>query len=138
MLKETPSGDFIDTIHEKWFGKYDLLEYHHGYIQWLFPIHEEGLNWQAQVLQRHEAKTMRETAAIKERVLKSYKLILDFYGAIVEDEKTGVLRRADHFRERLRNLNQCWHNFLRITRILKFLGEVETSCFILLPALPIS
>ncbi len=31
-------GDTIETIHKKWKGDYDLLEAHHGFIQWLFPI----------------------------------------------------------------------------------------------------
>jgi len=29
-----PSGDYIDAIHEKWYWNYDLLESHHGFIQW--------------------------------------------------------------------------------------------------------
>jgi hypothetical protein len=53
-MKSTPSGDFIDQIHENWFANYDLLEDHHGYtivasftyinryIQWLFPVFESG------------------------------------------------------------------------------------------------
>jgi hypothetical protein len=32
-------------------GDYRTLELHHGYVQWLFPIHEEGMNHRAQVLQ---------------------------------------------------------------------------------------
>lgn len=44
----------IDEIHKQWSGKYDLLEFRHGYIQWLFPIQERGLNWYAQELQSHE------------------------------------------------------------------------------------
>ena len=27
-------GDYIDTIHNAWWGNYELLEYHHSYIQW--------------------------------------------------------------------------------------------------------
>ena len=30
----------VEVIHKKWFGQYTLLEKHHGYIQWLFPIFE--------------------------------------------------------------------------------------------------
>ena len=30
-----PDAMFIDEIHERWHGKYDLLEVKHGYIQWL-------------------------------------------------------------------------------------------------------
>ena len=31
-------GDLIDEIHSRWRGQYSLLERHHGYIQWLFPL----------------------------------------------------------------------------------------------------
>ena len=27
-------GDFIDNIHQNWWGNYRLLEFHHSYIQW--------------------------------------------------------------------------------------------------------
>ncbi len=52
------SGDFIDSIHEKWWGNYDHLESHHGYIQWLFPLREYGVNRFAQPLQPDEIKSM--------------------------------------------------------------------------------
>lgn len=32
-IKSEPEGDYIDNIHEKWWGKWELLERHHGYIQ---------------------------------------------------------------------------------------------------------
>jgi hypothetical protein len=32
----------IDELHEKWWGDYEALEREHGYIQWLFPIREDG------------------------------------------------------------------------------------------------
>jgi len=101
----SPSGDYIDNIHKDWWGEYDLLEEHHGYIQWLFPIHEQGLNYSAQKLMRHEAKAIREDRVLRDRIVKSYELMLDF-------------------RSRYDNLNNCFHNYLRITRILKCLGEV--------------
>eukprot|EP00954_Amorphochlora_amoebiformis_P001067 82846-Amorphochlora_amoeboformis.AAC.1 len=53
-----PDGNFIDKIHNEWFGKYKMLEYHHGYIQWLFPIREKGMNWLSQPLQLHEARAI--------------------------------------------------------------------------------
>ena len=40
----------------EWKGNYEWLERHHGYIQWLFPIRERGLNWDAQELQPHEIR----------------------------------------------------------------------------------
>ena len=53
-IESTPDGDYIDNILSKWWGNYDLLEAHHGYIQWLFPIREQGMNYQSQPLQKHE------------------------------------------------------------------------------------
>ena len=82
------------------------------------------MNWDAQILQRHEAETMKNSPEIMERVLRSYRLILGFYGAELVDEATGELRRADNYVERFDNLNRFGHNYLRITRILKFLGEM--------------
>jgi hypothetical protein len=118
------AGDFIDSIHQNWATNYNLLEVHHGYIQWLFPIYESGLNGYAQILQRHEAETMKQSKDIMMRVMRSYRLMLGFYGAELDNEETGQLRRASNYRSRFENLNRCRHNYLRITRILKFLGEV--------------
>lgn len=73
---------------------------------------------------RHEAKAIREDSALRSRIVKSYELMLDFYGMILEDKKSGKISRSKHFRPRYDNLNNCFHNYLRITRILKCLGEV--------------
>ena len=50
-------------IRRQWFGDYRKLEIHHGYVQWLFPIHEEGMNHLAQVLQTHEKEAMVKVGA---------------------------------------------------------------------------
>lgn len=122
--RSKPDGDYIDTIHEKWFGNYSLLERHHGYIQWLFPIREEGMNFHSQKLQPHEAKTIQETPEMKNRVIKSYEMMLDFYGMKLVNQETGEVSRSDNYKKRYRNLNHSFHNYLRITRILKCLGEL--------------
>ena len=71
--------------------------------------------------------------------------MLDFYGLELEDEKTGAclncafnyyyyktllsnvhvgqVKRSQKWRGRFSNLNHSGHNYLRITRILKCLGE---------------
>lgn len=41
----------------------------------------------------------------------------------------GELERADHWKDRFRHLNHSMHNYLRITRILKSLGEFEYEHF---------
>ncbi|KAL0482469.1 hypothetical protein AKO1_013069 [Acrasis kona] len=123
IIPSKPQGDLIDNIHKKWFGSWSLLEQHHGYIQWLFPIREVGMNYSAQPLSKNESATFRSDKDIQKRLLESYKLMLDFYGLVLEDESTGELSRNPiTYKERYQHLNYSSHNYLRITRILKNLG----------------
>ena len=57
-IASKPNGDFIDKIHEKWWGDYNLLKQHNGYIQWLFPIRIQGTNYNSHALQKHELETV--------------------------------------------------------------------------------
>jgi hypothetical protein len=117
-------GDKIDVIHQTWKGKYGLLEAHHGYIQWLFPIREDGLNSYAQQLQLHEANAIKNDPTLQNRIILSYELMLDFYGMKLVDRQTGKIERAANWSSRFDHLNHSFHNYLRITRILKCLGEM--------------
>jgi len=128
-IPSEPNGDFISNIHSKWVGDYGLLESHHSYIQWLFPVFENsGMNWFASKLSKTEAKLMREDLLISTRIIQSYKLMLDFYGLELVDEQTGQVQRClKNWRARYRNLNTCFHNNLRISRILTSLGELGFS-----------
>ncbi|KAL3977859.1 interleukin 22 receptor alpha 2 [Sarotherodon galilaeus] len=119
-----PDGVYITDIHEKWYGDYERLEYVQTYIQWLFPLQEPGVNYEASTLTKEEITDFRNHSIAKENLLKSYKLMLDFYGIVLCDEKTGEVRRAEHWEERFDNLNSHTHNNLRITRILKCLGNL--------------
>ncbi|KNC49834.1 uncharacterized protein AMSG_11938 [Thecamonas trahens ATCC 50062] len=119
-----PSGDTIENIHKQWWGNYELLERHHGYIQWLFPIREQGLNHRAHRLHLHEIATIKADPVALARLITSYKMMLDFYGMVLLDESTGAIgRKDDNYRARYAHLNSSYHNYLRITRILKSLGE---------------
>ncbi|XP_033116648.1 opioid growth factor receptor-like protein 1 [Anneissia japonica] len=118
-----PNGILIDELHRDWAVDYDTLERRHDYIQWLFPIRESGINWRAQELQLHEAKKIKENKNAKDRVLKSYRIMLGFYG-IKSDNEGKLLKYADNWSERASHLNRSRHNHLRITRILKSLGEL--------------
>lgn len=150
-LRSQPDGDFIDVIHAKWRGAYELLESHHGYIQWLFPIREWGLNDDAQPLQQHEVTTLSADPAAVARLKASFSMMLDFYGFQLSYSAktrrsgqwaTDALSHGEHAsriplertvprismnsetcRHRFQNLCRRQHNFLRITRILKCLGE---------------
>ncbi|KAL4224936.1 hypothetical protein ACF0H5_015632 [Mactra antiquata] len=124
-IPSKPDGDYIDKIHANWWGDYRRLEIHHGYIQWLFPIRESGLNMHAQELQLHEIEKLKKNKTARKRVLTSYKMMLDFYGMELLNEKDGIIGRADNWRDRFQHLNRSYHNYLRITRILKCLGEFD-------------
>ncbi|KAI9059276.1 hypothetical protein FKP32DRAFT_1658208 [Trametes sanguinea] len=119
-----PDNLLIDDLHEQWKTDYDKLEYKHGYIQWLFPLQEYGMNYEAQPLQKHEIVLMQTDETIMERLHRSYTMMLGFYGMELVSRHTGELRRAANWEERYRNLGRAPHNNLRISRILKCLSEL--------------
>jgi len=125
-LRCKPDGLLIEEIHDQWFRDYYELEYNHGFIQWLFPIQERGMNFQSQRLQRHEIAAMKSDPIIIRRILRSYKMMLDFYGMRLVSEESGLVDRSlppqDNI-SRYRNLSRSPHNYLRISRILKCLSE---------------
>ncbi|KAI0695977.1 opioid growth factor receptor conserved region-domain-containing protein [Cytidiella melzeri] len=122
-----PDNLLISEIHESWRGDYNKLEYNHGFIQWLFPLREHGVNHEAQPLQPHEIKAMVADEGIMARVLESYRLMLDFYGMQLMSSETGLLSRSEppqRSMERYHNIVRASHNNLRISRILKSLSEL--------------
>jgi len=123
LLRSKPDNCTIMDFHEEWFGKYRELEFGHGFIQWLFPIREQGLNHQAHKLYPHEMLVMRKSPEIRLRLFKSYQLILDFFGMKLVNG-SGLIERTSDYKSNYQNLNQSYHNYLRITRILKCLGEM--------------
>uniref|UniRef100_UPI00398EC7C2 opioid growth factor receptor-like protein 1 isoform X2 n=1 Tax=Pristiophorus japonicus TaxID=55135 RepID=UPI00398EC7C2 len=119
-----PDDWTIEEMITDWRGNYDLLERNHSYIQWLFPLREPGMNWHAKELTRSEIKLFRENKDVKRRLIKAYRMMLDFYGIELVNQKSGEVKRARHWKDRFYNLNLHTHNNLRITRILKCLGEM--------------
>ncbi|XP_065190135.1 uncharacterized protein LOC135821007 [Sycon ciliatum] len=124
-IAAAPCRVYIDDIHRDWWQDLGHLEYNHSYIQWLFPISESnGMNWSAQALQADEAKAITGDPVSRGRLLKSYKMMLNFYGLKLIDEQTGEVGRAGDWKSRYANLLTHTHNYLRITRIIKCLGEM--------------
>eukprot|EP00727_Mastigamoeba_balamuthi_P001140 m51a1_g11022 hypothetical protein (318) ;mRNA; r:406871-409123 len=127
-LRCMPDRKLIDEIHESWQGDYEGLEARHGYIQWLFPIYyDSGVNSLASKLSRAEARLMRRDVQVARRIVRSYRLMLDFYGLVLVDDLTGKVARspdAAHVHERFQNLSWASHNNLRISRILTSLGQL--------------
>jgi hypothetical protein len=109
ILRCKPDGLLIDELHKQWRGDYDTLEDRHGFIQWLFPIREQGMNYSAQPLQLHEIAAMRSDPAIINRVYTSYELMLDFYGLALLDRDSGRLGRTTNYQERYEHLCCRWY-----------------------------
>jgi len=78
----------------------------------------------SQPLTLAEARVFQRDLDLQAKVLTSYELMLDFYGFDLVDATLGTVHPSSNFRSRFANLNGRGHNFLRITRILKCLGEV--------------
>ncbi|XP_015746128.1 opioid growth factor receptor-like protein 1 isoform X2 [Python bivittatus] len=119
-----PRGLYIEDLLETWQDKYEVLEENHSYIQWLFPLREQGMNFHAKRLTRQEIEAFKKSEEVMKRFVRAYKLMLSFYGVNLINKETGELRRAENWSDRFMNLNQYSHNNLRITRILKCLGEM--------------
>ena len=121
IRKSEPEGDFHKTIISDWFGNRKILEYHHGYIQWLFPITETGLNDEAYELSNLEIEIFNKSEELQKKILLSFQMMLDFYGMVLTEN--GNIIRHDYYRERYKHLNKKIndHNFMRITRIIKCL-----------------
>uniref|UniRef100_A0A672QHY8 Opioid growth factor receptor (OGFr) conserved domain-containing protein n=1 Tax=Sinocyclocheilus grahami TaxID=75366 RepID=A0A672QHY8_SINGR len=128
-IKSSPDDVSIETFHTEWRTDYKRLERVHSYIQWLFPLREPGVNYMAAELTKKEIQAFRESDEAKSRLLDSYELMLGFYGMQLLNRETGEVKRAENWRERFANLERNMHNNLRITRILKSLGELGFDHF---------
>lgn len=105
-IPSEPHGAYVDVIHT-W--NYDTLEEHHSYIQWLFPMYEKSsVNHRSQPLFTTEAKLMREDKDVCVRVMKSYRLLLGFFGLELIDTSPiplrGDIRRTSTFAARFVNM----------------------------------
>ncbi|KAK7197033.1 Opioid growth factor receptor (OGFr) conserved region containing protein [Novymonas esmeraldas] len=129
----------------------DVLEHRHDYVQWLFPLRERGVNGQAPLLTTSDAADMAADGLVMARVLQAFRMMLRFYGmcvtytfpstapptssssppstpAVAGDTRVrATLRRtadAAEWGAQYANLRRRAHNYLRISRILQFVGEV--------------
>ena len=90
--RSQPDGAFIEDMHAKWSTDFGKLERHHSYIQWCFPVMENGgMNRKASALTRQEARVMQRDEEVGRRVIASYRMMLAFYGLDLVDERTGKL-----------------------------------------------
>ncbi|GAA5939620.1 hypothetical protein JCM1841_000027 [Sporobolomyces salmonicolor] len=121
----------VNELQDELRGNWGELEGRHDFIQWLFPIREQGVNSMAQPLELHEIEAIKTDPTAMERLMESYRIMLAFYGMRLVSETTGELTREEStpapdsasFVRRYANLERNMHNFLRITRILKCMDE---------------
>ena len=129
VICSEPDGDLIDTIHSTWCDDNNHLETHHSYIQWLLPTRDaRSSNPAAQPLQRHEARAIDSDPALLARARRSVQMMLRFWGLSLASAAAGETVRRDDacWREQFENLCRHPHNNLRITRALKFIGEIDS------------
>lgn len=119
-----PDDIYIESFLKDWKNDYKRLERVHSYIQWLFPLREPGVNYMASELSKKEIEAFKKNEEAKRRLVESYELMLGFYGIRLVNKDTGEVKRAENWKERFGNLERNMHNNLRITRILKSLGEL--------------
>lgn len=114
---------YITEILNNWKGDYQKLEERHNYIQWLFPNkHRSGPNPNSSPLKDQEIEIFRNNRELKERVLKAFDLILDFFGMKYYKKGENIfIEHSSNYEGRYENLNNRGHNYARISRILKFL-----------------
>ena len=101
------------------------LEGEHDYIQWLFPLPEPSpVNPLAPVLDQETIDLFAHTAELRNRLKRSFEVMLDFYGfELREDSATPEVRPSARFESAAKVwLSPGNHNHLRITRILRCLS----------------
>lgn len=107
------------TIEDVWKFSYDQLEKTHDYIQWIFPSMTPSTHvHDIPILNKDEIRDFHTSEALRAKVLKSFCLMLNFYGFELTD---GNVARNPEFNERSGWLYPKNHNYLRISRILESL-----------------
>ena len=95
----------------------DELEFHHDFIQWLFPLEQSsGFNSDAPVLTQSECSELGQDPKVLAGLRDGFNRMLRFYG--LECRGTEIIK-STHWDARC--ANWAWaptHNDLRITRIL--------------------
>lgn len=120
---EDIEGRTLDSIlnqNDRW------LEATHNYIQWLFPLKESSMhNPRAPVLDENTVQNLRNDSIARQNALRVFDRMLSFYGLRRDGE--GV-EKAENWEERQVNwVTPYNHNYLRITRILKFMSFMGFS-----------
>jgi len=124
----------IETV---WAFGHEQLESVHDYIQWLFPVEKPSqYNSDAPLLDGETIAVFKDDASLQERLVRSLRLLLDFYGLQLVD---GVIAKSSAYAERQSTWQDAAqghinHNLLRLTRIIECLrllglGDIATALY---------
>ena len=110
------------SIAEIWTWNETQLENCHDYIQWLFPLPEaSAFNPNAPRLTPTDIETFGSSSELRNRLLQSLKLMLNFYGLQLHETPLEITE-SENFAQHAANWLDCGnHNHLRLTRILRCL-----------------
>jgi len=104
----------------------DALEYHHDYIQWVFPLREpSSVHPEAPLVTEEVEEEFHRDPALREALRRAFDRMLGFYGLEMREAGGGsvVVEPGPAFATRrgawLRPNN---HNHLRLTRIMTSLS----------------
>lgn len=96
-IPSIPNGATIERILKDWSSNYELLEKHHGFIQWLFPnLFQSRFNSQAYAILPGEIDVFLTDPEVYNRYVRAYQMMLGFYGMKLKSKETGEIAPSRH------------------------------------------
>lgn len=109
--------DCLYKLEDIWSWRSDKLESAHDYIQYLFPTDQaSNFNINAPLVTEVDKLEFKRNDDLRNRLLKSFHVFLEFLGLKHENNKVTVLKLNNQAIS-----SNPDHNWLRITRILRSL-----------------
>ncbi len=128
FFRGTGTDDAGRYISEILSWEDSALEYHHDYIQWLFPLWlPSSVHPEAPILTDDVVEEFRGDEALRATLSRALERMLGFYGLQRRrmPDGTVIIEPGARFAERQRNwLRPYNHNHLRLTRILQCLATL--------------
>ncbi|MGA2705307.1 MAG: opioid growth factor receptor-related protein [Isosphaeraceae bacterium] len=104
------------NLEQIWAYSDNEMEYHHDFIQWLFPLREPSqYNPDAPVLSDEDIRIFRADALLRLNLVRSCERFLSFLGLARHEERIGP---GLDFERKSGVFTSPNHNWLRITRVL--------------------
>lgn len=115
-------------LADVWAFSDDEMEFHHDFIQWMFPLEEPSrFNFRAPTLSNEDVRAFRDEPGLRSNLERSFDRFLAFLGLAREGDR--VVPAAD-FEAKREVFLAPDHNWLRITRVLtslRLLGLEDLS-----------